>query len=85
MIHGYNNHSYYLYEPTDKIERWDKSMKYSIGDTVKFKLESGEIQEGNIQYIEKRRGEDILYINSFTKWAYKVPGKRIVSQVSAKK
>ena len=60
-------------------------MKYSIGDVVKFRLESGEVQKGNIQYIERRRGEDIVYINSFSRWAYRVPGKRIISQVPVKK
>ena len=60
-------------------------MKYSVGDIVKFKLESGEIEEGDIQYIEKRRSEEILYINSFSRWAYKVPDKRIVRRIRAKK
>ena len=60
-------------------------MKYSIGDTVKFKLESGEIEKGNIQYIERRRSGDILYINSFSRWAYRVPKKRVVSLVPIKK
>ncbi len=55
-------------------------MKYFKGDVVKFRLESGEIQEGDIQYIERKRDEDILYINSFSKWAYRVPEKRIVSR-----
>ncbi len=54
-------------------------MKYSVGDSVKFKLASGEIEEGNIQFIEKSNYEDIFYINSFNRWAYKIPGKRIVS------
>ncbi|MCX9011896.1 MAG: hypothetical protein OIN66_12330 [Candidatus Methanoperedens sp.] len=60
-------------------------MKYAIGDIVKFKLKTGEVQKGNIQYIERRRGEDILYINSFNRWAYRVPEKRIVEQVQVKK
>ena len=54
-------------------------MKYTIGDNVRFKLESGEVQEGNIQFIEKSRYEEIFYINSVSRWAYKVPGKRIIS------
>ncbi len=60
-------------------------MKYSIGDIVKFKLESGEIEEGDVQFVEKRRNEEILYINSFSRWAYKVPEKRIVKRVRVKK
>ncbi len=60
-------------------------MKYAVGDVVKFKLHSGEIQKGNIQFIEKKNQGEILYINSFNKWAYKVPGERIVSRVSGKK
>ena len=60
-------------------------MKYSVGDIVKFKLESGEIQEGDVQFIEKRRNEEILYINSFTRWAYKIPEKRVVSRIPARK
>jgi len=60
-------------------------MKYAIGDIVKFKLETGEVQKGNIQYIERKRDEDILYINSFNRWAYRVPERRIVAQVQIKK
>jgi len=56
-------------------------MRYTIGDAVRFKLESGEVQEGNIQFIEKSSCEEIYYINSYNKWAYKIPGKKIVSQV----
>lgn len=55
-------------------------MIYNIGDSVKFKLESGEVQEGNIQFIEKSNYEVIYYINSFSRWAYKIPGKKIISQ-----
>ena len=55
-------------------------MKYTIGDAVRFKLESGEVQEGNIQFIEKSGNGDVYYINSFNKWAYKIPGNKIVSQ-----
>ncbi len=60
-------------------------MKYSVGDVVKFKLESGEIEEGNVQYVEKMRSEEILYINSFSRWAYKVHERRIVGRIRAKK
>jgi len=55
-------------------------MKYTIGDAVRFKLESGEVEEGNIQFIEKSSYEEIYYINSFNKWAYKIPANKIVSQ-----
>ncbi len=54
-------------------------MKYSSGDTVKFKLESGEIQEGDVLFIERRLREDILYIDCSNRRAYRVPGKRIIS------
>ena len=53
-------------------------MKYTIGDAVRFKLESGEVQEGNIQFIEKSSNEEIYYINSSSRWAYKIPGKKII-------
>ena len=56
-----------------------KYMKYAIGDTVRFKLESGEVEEGNIQFIEKNRSEETFYINSFNNWAYKVSGRKIIS------
>ncbi len=59
-------------------------MKYSIGDIVKFKLESGEVHEGDVQFIEKNINEDILYINGFSGWAYKIPEKRVVSRVAVK-
>ena len=54
-------------------------MKYTIGDAVRFKLESGDVEEGNIQFIEKGNSEEIYYINSSNKWAYKIPGKKIIS------
>ncbi len=60
-------------------------MKYAKGDIVKFKLESGEVQEGDVQYIERTRRGEVLYINSFNRWAYKVPEKRIISCVNLKK
>jgi len=44
-------------------------MKYTIGDAVRFKLESGEVQKGNIKYVEKSKYEEIYYINSFNRWA----------------
>ncbi len=52
---------------------------YSIGDIVRFKIGSDEIQLGEIQFIEKDRNETILYINSFSGWAYKVSEKKIVA------
>ena len=54
-------------------------MKYTIGDNVRFKLESGEVQDGNILFIEKSKYEEIFYINSFNNWAYKVSGRKIIS------
>jgi len=55
----------------------------SVGDIVKFWVGS-DIHQGEVRFIEKTSGEDILYIDSFSGWAYKVPEKRIVSQVPAK-
>ncbi len=54
-------------------------MKYTIGSNVRFKLESGEVENGNIQFIEKNCNEEIYYINSSSRWAYKIPGKKILS------
>ncbi|MDD5615175.1 MAG: hypothetical protein PHH85_03140 [Candidatus Methanoperedens sp.] len=59
-------------------------MEFSTGDTVKFKLESGEIQEGDVLFIERRLREDILYINCSDRRAYRVPGKKIISGVHKK-
>lgn len=56
-------------------------MKYTIGDAVRFRLDTGEIEEGNIQYIEKGGCDEIYYINSFNRWAYKIPGKKIISHI----
>lgn len=56
-------------------------MKYTIGDVVRFKLESGEVHEGDIQYVENSSHDKIYYINSFNRWAYKIPGKKIISQI----
>jgi hypothetical protein len=60
-------------------------MKYTKGDVVKFKLESGEVQKGDVRYIEETRYGEVLYINSFNRWAYKVPEKRVISRVHLKK
>lgn len=54
-------------------------MKYNIGDNVRFRTESGEVEEGNIQYIEKNHYGEIFYINGFSRWAYKILGQRIIS------
>lgn len=56
-------------------------MEYTIGDNVRFKLESGDVEEGNIRFIEKNSNEEIIYINSFNRWAYKIPKKKIISQI----
>ncbi len=53
-------------------------MKYSTGDIVRFKNGLDEIQLGEIQFVEKDYRETILYINSFSGWAYKVSEKRVV-------
>ncbi len=54
-------------------------MKYSTGDVVRFKIGRDEIQEGEVQIVEENLDEEILYINSFSGWAYKVSEKRVVS------
>ncbi len=59
-------------------------MKYTEGDTVKFKLKSGELLEGDVLFIERSHREDVLYINSSNRWAYRVPEKRIISRVPKK-
>ncbi len=57
-------------------------MKYSTGDVVRFKIGRDEIQEGEVQVVEENPNEDILYINSFSGWAYKVSEKRVVSRLT---
>ncbi len=52
-------------------------MKYSTGDVVRFKIGRDDIQEGEVQVVEENPNEDILYINSFSGWAYKVSEKRV--------
>jgi hypothetical protein len=52
-------------------------MEFSTGDIVKFKLESDEIQEGDVRFIERSRNEDILFISSFNRWD-RVPENRII-------
>lgn len=57
-------------------------MKYSVGDIVKFRIESGEIQEGDVQFIDMIHNRKILYINGFRGCAYKVPEKNVISRSS---
>ncbi len=60
-------------------------MKYSMGDAVKFRLKSGEIQEGDVVFIEKSLRGNMLYINSSDRRAYKIPEKKIISLVPERK
>ncbi len=57
-------------------------MKYSTGDVVRFKIGKEEIQEGEVQAVEENLNEDILYVNSFSGWAYKISEKKVVSQLT---
>jgi hypothetical protein len=57
-------------------------MKYSTGDVVRFKIGRDEIQEGEVQVVEENPNEEILYINSFSGWAYKVSEKKVVSRLT---
>ncbi len=57
-------------------------MKYSTGDVVRFKIGRDEIQEGEVQVVEENPNEEVLYINSFSGWAYKVSEKRVVSRLT---
>ena len=57
-------------------------MKYSTGDVVRFKIGRDELQEGKVQVVEENPNEDILYINSFSGWAYKISEKRVVSRLT---
>jgi len=60
-------------------------MNFSSGDTVKFKLKSGETQEGAVLFIERSLREDILYILCSKRRAYRVPEKKILSRVPENK
>ncbi len=42
-------------------------MKYFPGDAVKFRLKLGEIQEGDVLFIERGFQENILYINGYNR------------------
>ena len=56
-------------------------MKYYKGDIVKFKIGSIETDKGEVKFIEENCNiQSILYINSHSGWAYKVPEKKIVSR-----
>jgi len=59
-------------------------MRYTKGDVVEFKVGSNETHKGQVQFVEEDYNEDILYVDSFSGWAYKVPEKRIVSRVLIK-
>lgn len=69
-------------EIPNKIHTRNEEYKYSVGDIVKFRLGSGRTEKGNIRYIEGSGDEVLLYINSFNKWAYKVPGADVLSRIS---
>ncbi len=56
-------------------------MRYSIGDIVRFKVGTNKVEEGEVQVIEENHNEDILYINGFSGWAYKVSEKRVISRL----
>jgi hypothetical protein len=78
------HHLFFSAKDVPGKERWGECVKYTEGDTVKFKLKSGELLEGDVLFIERSPREDVLYINSSNKWAYKVPEKRIISKVLKK-
>jgi hypothetical protein len=59
-------------------------MRYSRGDVVKFKIGSNEKHTGQVRFVEEDYNENILYVDSFCGWAYKVPEKRIISRVPVK-
>lgn len=58
-------------------------MGYSIGDVVKFKVGSDE-HHGEVRFVDKSQQGDILYINSYSGWAYKVAEKGIVGRILAR-
>jgi hypothetical protein len=59
-------------------------MRYSRGDVVEFKVGSNEKHTGQVQFVEEDYNENILYVDSFSGWAFKVPEKRIISLVTVK-
>ncbi len=56
-------------------------MKYTRGDVVEFNVGSDEKHKGQVQFVEENYNEEILYVDSFSGWAYKVPEKRIISHI----
>jgi len=59
-------------------------MRYTTGDIVEFKVGSNDKHTGQVQFVEEDNNENILYINSFSGWAYKVHEKRIIGQIIVK-
>lgn len=59
-------------------------MRYTRGDVVEFKLGSNEKYTGQVRFVQEDYNENILYVDSFSGWAYKVPEKRIISRVLVK-
>ncbi len=55
-------------------------MEYSTGDTVKFRLKSGEVQKGDVVFIERRVHGNMVYINSANRTAYRIPERSIISR-----
>lgn len=58
-------------------------MEYSTGDSVKFRLKSGEVQKGDVVFIEKKRRGNMVYINSSDRRAYRIPEKSIIARSRA--
>jgi signal peptidase I len=59
-------------------------MRYSRGDVVEFKDGSNEKHTGEVRFVEEDYNENLLYVDSFSGWAYKVPEKRIISRIVVK-
>ena len=59
-------------------------MRYSRGDVVEFRVGSNEKHTGQVRFIEEDYNENILYVDSFGGWAYKIPEKRIISRITSK-
>lgn len=56
----------------------------SVGDIVKFEVGS-DTEKGKVRFIEKTGDGDILYIDGFSRWAYKVSQDRIISHIAKNK
>ena len=54
-------------------------MEYNQGDIVRFKVGHDELHLGEVQFIEKTDNGSLLYINSFSGWAYKVRENMIIA------